>query len=841
MAGDREALFANQDPLEHPVGLFEAMARALKYNLVHRIAQLESKAARQRFDLTQSTGGAGANPLFDLTGSAGYAHRSNQKGSSGGSMDAASDRVTEVAAVFSTAEDRNTRNTAFNFTWNIMQFGMAAIQTQDDLDRALIAEENRRLAVHGILRDVRNSFWRAAGAQKFSGAIEPVIQDARASLRDARLVEQEGLKPQLEMLRYQRSLLEIIQRLEGLRDQLANAHKRLAALINLPTGLAFKLDIPNDTALAIPKIRMQLEEMEQLALNNRPELKVKMYDARISARGVKAAVLDLLPDLPLSFSRQTDSNTYALHPSWEDVGIQAVWKLVKLIQAPDTIRMAKTRKEKDRIARLAMHLAILTEVHRTFNGYLNNQRKLKEAEEIDDIDKRIFWNVAIGAGHDSKNRLEYIYASSTYVTSRLQLLINYADAQNAVGALASTLGVDLLPERVLSLPVMDLADKLQDATLEWNEAASSKPWILTPLPPPREKTTPKKIAAAEKENPTATAVEQKPPADTDKTATVPPAQQPDKAGKKSAVPEYFLEPDFSGTMREKMQQESEEDHTVGKIPVESDQKPGNKGAETSQTPAVPPPGTTKITVTDANVELETIRKRVSAWAKAWSERNVEAFLAFYSEAFTPPQARDPANWRKRISDNLTALRFVLVEPSNLTITKVEPKQVRVSFQQDYRSDRYRDTTKKMLLLRLEEETWKIIGEASAPNPDPSATEPPAYAVQFATYSQMENATRQQQALLAKGISTYITPVPDQQGKTFFSVRTGRFKEKNRANILQWSLMRNADMKPAVVPTDPLPVDTPGTDKPVNDSRTDGIASDVNGGAETVKKPINREQ
>ena len=40
-AEDMEAMFADQEPLEGPVSLAEAMARAVKYNLDHRVALME--------------------------------------------------------------------------------------------------------------------------------------------------------------------------------------------------------------------------------------------------------------------------------------------------------------------------------------------------------------------------------------------------------------------------------------------------------------------------------------------------------------------------------------------------------------------------------------------------------------------------------------------------------------------------------------------------------------------------------------------------------------------------------------------------------------------------------
>ena len=433
LATDHSALLARQVVVDRPISLFEAMARALKYNLEHRIALLEKVVARKQLDL------AHFNLLPEVTANAAFKNRSTPEASTGYSVTSDGNPVEGSASFdrYGVAQDRNKTTANLTAAWSVLEFGLNAIAARQESDRVLIAQENQRKAVHSLLQRVRVTFWQAAGAQKLDDAIGMVIRQARDALSDARQVEQERLKPLLEILRFQKTLMEIVRQLQELRHQLRLAKTEFASLINLPPSTDFKLDIPNDPALAIPSIRMSIEEMEQLALDNRPELRKKMYEARISSAEVRKAMLDLLPDLSFQLSHNWDSNTFALYPQWEEAGAAVAWNIWKILQSPTRIRQAENREALAKMSRLTKHMAILTEVHLAFRRYLNDQRKLKAAEEMDAVDRRILENFSVTSRSDAQSHLEYISSAASAIMSRLQLYQAYADGQNAVGLIFS--------------------------------------------------------------------------------------------------------------------------------------------------------------------------------------------------------------------------------------------------------------------------------------------------------------------------------------------------------------------------------------------------------------------
>ncbi|MGE5649388.1 MAG: TolC family outer membrane protein [Bacillota bacterium] len=97
---------------------------------------------------------------------------------------------------------------------------------------------------------------------------------------------------------------------------------------------------------------------------------------------------------------------------------------------------------------------------------------------------------------------------------------------------------------------------------------------------------------------------------------------------------------------------------------------------------------------------------VTDWAKAWSARDVNAYLDFYATDFKPDNGRTLDDWirtrRSRLRDN----REISVRAESPEIA-VDGDSATVKFRQRYKSDRLADDTRKVLLLARLDGKWKI--------------------------------------------------------------------------------------------------------------------------------------
>ncbi|MDP2431166.1 MAG: tetratricopeptide repeat protein [Pseudomonadota bacterium] len=109
---------------------------------------------------------------------------------------------------------------------------------------------------------------------------------------------------------------------------------------------------------------------------------------------------------------------------------------------------------------------------------------------------------------------------------------------------------------------------------------------------------------------------------------------------------------------------------------------------------------------DPSAEIE---RTVHAWAEAWSQRDPEAYLAFYGKDFKVPGGGDRAEWETERKTRVTRPEFIKVDLDRIRIN-LQGDSARVSFTQSYTSNTYKDKGKKTLILEKQDDAWKIVEE-----------------------------------------------------------------------------------------------------------------------------------
>jgi tetratricopeptide (TPR) repeat protein len=104
-----------------------------------------------------------------------------------------------------------------------------------------------------------------------------------------------------------------------------------------------------------------------------------------------------------------------------------------------------------------------------------------------------------------------------------------------------------------------------------------------------------------------------------------------------------------------------------------------------------------------------IERTLRAWAEAWSARDPEAYLGFYSTQFKVPAGGDFATWSQERKTRVTRPEFIKVSLDRIKI-KMNKESAKVSFIQHYESNIVKDSGKKTLVLAREGATWKIVEE-----------------------------------------------------------------------------------------------------------------------------------
>jgi multidrug efflux system outer membrane protein len=461
VADDLNILFSQQEPITGPLTLEEAMARAIKYNLDNRLKAMEVALTARQLDV------ANFDLLPNLVAQGGYEGRNNVPASSSRSV-----RTGQQSLEPSQSQDRDRRVFDITLTWNILDFGVSYVRAKQAADRQLILEERKRKVVHNIMQDVRSSYWAALSAQRLLRRLDPLTEQVATALASAREIEQRRLQPPVEALTYRRGLLDAMRQVQALRRELLASKTQLAALIGSRPGQDFTL-ADSDELYREPAVRITLDEVERLALLNRPELAEEAYQTRIGSLEVKRAMLSMLPGINLDIGHNYDSNSYLVNNNWLDYGAKVIGNLFTMFfNGPSQIKAAEAAKEVAHTRRLALSMAVISQAHISWITYRQAIADYRTAKELYEVEGAILRENRAAGATGRSNDLERINSEITAVLAELRRDFAAAEMNNAAGRLFVTAGVDPLPATVSSIDTKSLAAAIRENMQGWETGAT---------------------------------------------------------------------------------------------------------------------------------------------------------------------------------------------------------------------------------------------------------------------------------------------------------------------------------------------------------------------------------
>lgn len=418
--------------LSRPLSVADAQALAIRYNLDARVKALEEAVAIGKADMSMFA------LLPQLAVNGGLVRRNIQ------SVTTSQDLATGVIGTApSTSEDQFRRTGDLTASWNMVDFGIALLRSGQDEDRVKIVIEKRRRAMHLLVQDVRAAYWKSVINEFATKKYESLEFKLMRAVQSAETAERTKVGDPMQMLAYQRAIVETMRQIAELQRQTATARAELAGLMGMPSPSAFTLaDVEDGSALSALDASQSMESMEAFALANRPELKTEEAQFRIDVEEIHTEMLKSLPGIGPFFGRHHDSNSFLVHNSWADAGVKVAWNLVDLLSAPKRIDQAKAVVETTRARRLAMAMAVLTQVHVADVQHRHALKEFRLAEQMAAIDRRITDLAGKSRQAGSGSPMEEIKAEAASMLSTLRRFIIYSDLQGAQARLNAALGLD---------------------------------------------------------------------------------------------------------------------------------------------------------------------------------------------------------------------------------------------------------------------------------------------------------------------------------------------------------------------------------------------------------------
>ncbi len=467
---DQRRLFDEQEPIKAPLTLHEAIARALKYNMDYRIRLMEEASALGQTQL------ANYDLLPKLTAQAGYSTRNNDAFGLGYTPSGS------ISTTPSAASERQHHFDSLTFSWNVLDFGLSYLRAKQLADQAMIAEERRRKAVQNLIQDVRNAWWRVEAAQRLLPETDLLLAEVDQAAARARLIETRKLLPPLQIVAYKRSLLDLEQQISLRRQELAQSKLELAQLLNLRPGLEYTIAAPRIDDPTPPDLTANVEVLEQIAVNNRPELREEGYRARITDLEGDKQFLSLLPSFAFDAATNFDSNKFLVNNSWTSAGLNLSWNLLKLVSLPALSDANKAAGKVDETRRLAMTAGVLAQTRIAAVRYRLLTHEFAIWDDAVNDDARIVGYLNASKQVGLETELELIRAKARGMISKINRDLVYANLQGAVGRLYNSIGIDSLPLEVESYTPEALAAGLVKAIQGWEDTSFAPKAPSTQVP-----------------------------------------------------------------------------------------------------------------------------------------------------------------------------------------------------------------------------------------------------------------------------------------------------------------------------------------------------------------------
>ena len=465
---DGEAIRKDVEPITGPLTLEEAMARALKYNLEHRAKMMEQALALGQLDVGKF------DMLPKIMAQAGYSSRSIPRFTASQSY---SDWVTNgtytpsqaASQGYSTSSEADHYTAELGLTWSLLDVGLGYYGAKQNEARFQIASEKRRKAMHLLMQDVRNAYWRAASAQLLKAEVKKTIALAEEAMVDSKKLAAERVKNPLEPLRYQRQLLENLRLLENINQELSSAQVELASLINAPLGQAIVIadaDIKNiDGHIEdVPH-----ERLEEVAMMGNPDLREQHYNTRIAQEETRRTLARLFPNLVFNYGAKYDTDNYIMNRHWNEAGLQLSFNLMNLFTGNTQMKLAEAGVKLADQRRIAMQMTVLTQMHLARLAVINSRSQFERADAVFKTDQKISEVMRARQSVQQQSKLDLVSTQASEILSLLRRYQALAQVQVAENRLIATLGLDMDIGSLSEVSLKDLTEKIRQNKAPWKQ------------------------------------------------------------------------------------------------------------------------------------------------------------------------------------------------------------------------------------------------------------------------------------------------------------------------------------------------------------------------------------
>lgn len=412
--------------------LDDAITMALQNNLDARVTSVESLIAQDNVSLAEF------QAMPNVTASGTYTRRSNDAASSSESVLTGTQSLEP-----STSADQSRRLADIEAQWNIIDAVIAYMDGQIASDRATIAQERLKKIKQNIEIDTINAYWRAYASQQSKQNYLNLLKKGDVLQGNFEQALNERLLSLDTVAERQKSVLDQQQTITRLFEDQDLSKIELKSLMTVPIEQEIYLTSkPNQFGTKFKKYKsMPVDNMVEMALVNRPELREIYLDGNISVQNTERELIRTFPGLNIVYSKNYDSNSFLSDPTWINFSAALSQSITDFITLPTRYRAAKNQELLVEERRKALTAAIIAQVYIGKVRIELAENNYKHALKNENIARRRTFTEVNKNNLGAASEYTQYLAKATSVGATTEKYIAFAEMQRAYIDLYRTLGV----------------------------------------------------------------------------------------------------------------------------------------------------------------------------------------------------------------------------------------------------------------------------------------------------------------------------------------------------------------------------------------------------------------
>lgn len=412
---------------DHPLTLNEVLEIALKSNLDILVKELD-----YAFEYELATGSK-YKMLPSLIAEGEISYRNKNTGSSSESL------TNQPPAPPSISSQQHVNRYDITFTWKLLDFGISYYRARQQANKAVSKRFDIERQRQNVIMGVVEHFWKARAAMKgISGSQELLkkakqYQETREKDVEARVVST------IEGYRTEAQLIRAILQMQVFEKSYHREMSELSNLMGLHPNIPFTLaEEPLDP---ITVHLMPVEDLEELALTNRPELYTADMEALSYTDDIRIALLQVFPDPNLFVGNFYDSNRFLVYKRWLIAGLRWSWNLLSVPSHIQEMISADTHLDMSKASRLAISVGILTQLHLAYIQFSYNLDEYQWNDKLRGVQRRLLASAEKEHEIGELGGLDLLQIGIDTLIAEIDTISTYGETRLSIERINNSIGI----------------------------------------------------------------------------------------------------------------------------------------------------------------------------------------------------------------------------------------------------------------------------------------------------------------------------------------------------------------------------------------------------------------